>query len=114
MCRCHWRPRGKWRKASWCRLVANEAGAGYGRSCTKWARADRFSDPYHDWQFEFDHIFVTSNIVARAPAAFLPYRYPGTAQPCADDACTGEAPPGNVTSAHQGSWHRGLLVELEV
>ena len=47
-------------------------------------------------------------------AALMPYAYPGTAAPCADAACTGEDPPDNATAAHQGSWHRGWVVDFEM
>ena len=47
-------------------------------------------------------------------ASLMPYAYPGTAAPCADAACTGEEPPANATAAHQGSWHRGWVVDFEM
>lgn len=86
--------------------------------CTKWAAADRTEDTFADWRFEYDHVFYSANLehVAEAgPAAkgpFLEYAYPGLAGACADAACTGEDPPGNVTALHQGSWHRAVHAVL--
>ena len=81
--------------------------------CTKWAAGDRDGRP--EWRFEYDHIFYSADLKPLAgdshggvapPLPFLPYAYPGLAQPCADASCTGEDPPGNVTATAQGSWHR--------
>jgi len=80
--------------------------------CTKWAPADRHSTSYEEWRFEYDHIFATAALSSVAPPLLIPYEYPGTRAPCADAACTGEDPPENTTAAHQGSWHRGWIVEL--
>jgi hypothetical protein len=84
--------------------------------CTKWASADRHTTTYEEWRFEYDHVFVSGAQLATNAthaASLLPYAYPGTAAKCADAACTGEDPPQNVTARHQGSWHRGWLVELK-
>jgi hypothetical protein len=108
--------------------------------CTKWAPADRcaapatppslerialtcplsfprsppprHTTPYHEWSFEYDHVFAYGSIAPTAPASLISYTYPGTAAPCATAACTGEEPPQNQTALHQGSWHRGWSVEL--
>lgn len=84
--------------------------------CSKWAAADRHSTPYKEWEFEYDHVFLAGRVkpdpAAATPVRPLPYRYPGTATPCADAACTGEDPPANTTATHQGSWHRGWAMEL--
>ena len=83
--------------------------------CTKWAPKDRHTTSYTEWRFEYDHVFVSGdlfNIGTPHKAQLIPYTYPGTAAPCADPACTGEDPPKNVTAKHQGSWHRGWLVDL--
>ena len=63
-------------------------------------------------------VFVVGDGVQLAPgtsaATVMPYAYPGVAAPCADEACTGENPPKNVTATAQGSWHRGWVVDLVV
>ena len=86
--------------------------------CTKWAAADRDTSGHAEWIFEFDHLFVVGDGVQLAPgtsaATVMPYAYPGVAAPCADEACTGENPPKNVTATAQGSWHRGWVVDLVV
>ena len=88
--------------------------------CTKWAPSDRHTTPYHEWSFEYDHVFAASSIrlpppgVVANPVALIPYVYPGTAAPCADPACMGEDPPQNVTATSQGSWHRGWSLVLEM
>lgn len=79
--------------------------------CTKWSVGDRFTTNYTEWSFEYDHIFATSKLVASG-AHLIPYTYPGTAKRCVDAACTGEDPPANVTALHQGSWHRGWVVDF--
>lgn len=80
--------------------------------CTKWH--GEHTANHTEWTFEFDHIFVTETITAAAPPTLMPYTYPGTASKCSDATCTGEYPPGNMTAAHQGSWHRGWCVDLQV
>ena len=86
--------------------------------CTKWSPTDRHSTPYKEWRFEYDHVFVAGSVLApgrhAATAQLIPYAYPGTAAPCADPACTGEDPPANKTATHQGSIHRGWLVDLPI
>lgn len=80
--------------------------------CTKWSTADRFSTNYTEWRFEYDHVFVAGQLKVPSTPALLPYKYPGTASPCSTPACIGEGPPGNETAQHQGSWHRGWLVDI--
>eukprot|EP00040_Diaphanoeca_grandis_P018518 m.97374 g.97374 ORF g.97374 m.97374 type:complete len:342 (-) comp26974_c1_seq2:47-1072(-) len=83
--------------------------------CTKWAQADRGSTNYTEWRFEYDHIFASDDFVTVANSdVFLPYSYPGVAQPCNNTACTGEDPPLNVTATHQGSWHRAVHATLMI
>ena len=82
--------------------------------CTKWAPKDRHTTDYHEWSFEYDHVFVAGKGIdaTASSAALIPYTYPGTAAQCADPACTGEDPPSNVTALHQGAWHRGWMAQV--
>lgn len=80
--------------------------------CTKWAPKDRHTTSYREWRFEYDHVFVSGEAFARGSSRLIPYAYPGTSGACADEACTGEDPPRNVTALHQGSWHRGWVVDV--
>ena len=80
--------------------------------CTKWH--GEHTANHTEWTFEFDHIFATETITIAAPPILMPYTYPGTASTCTDPTCTGEFPPENVTAVHQGSWHRGWCVDLQV
>ena len=64
-------------------------------------------------RFEYDHICVAGNLSGPL-ATELAYAYPGVAEACSDPYCTGEDPPGNVTTLYQGSWHRGWVVNLTV
>ena len=82
--------------------------------CTKWGPKDRHTTAYTEWRFEYDHVFIAGALRPAAPARLLPYAYPGTAAPCATPTCTGEDPPQNVTASHQGSIHRGWVVELQL
>jgi hypothetical protein len=95
-------------------IMADAVAARTVSCCTKWAAGDRGSTNYTEWRFEYDHIFYSPDLTRTSPGSpFLPYRYPGVAQPCADAACTGEDPPGNRTATSQGSWHRAVHAMFE-
>ena len=81
--------------------------------CTKWFYRDGATEYGRDWNHRFDHVF-TSLPVSR-PVELIDYAYPATRDSeCETPVCIGNEPPGRQPIRNQGSWHRGLRVELEL